>query len=109
MTAPRSWGHRTIRTLLKLVDGGRYTCAQVKRITVPHLDDVRRKIADLRKIERVLGQIAAQCDGGTVPACPVIDALFDRSPDTAAGAPEGGARRAANEPRQLRVAPWAST
>ena len=66
-----------VRTLLKLVDGGRYTCAQVKRITVHHLDEVRRKVADLRKIERVLAEMAAQCDGGTVPKCPVIDALFD--------------------------------
>jgi MerR, DNA binding len=81
MTAPRSWGHRTIRTLLKLVDGDRYTCAQVKRITVYHLDDVRRKIADLRKIERMLGQIAAQCGGA----------------------------HGTRVPRQLRVAPWAST
>ena len=66
-----------VRTLLKLVDGGRYTCAQVKRITVHHLQDVRAKVADLRKIERVLREMAAQCDGGRVPKCPVIDALFD--------------------------------
>ncbi len=68
-----------VRTLLKLVDGGRYTCAHVKHITVHHLDEVRRKLADLRKIERVLAKMAAQCDGGTVPKCPVIDALFDRA------------------------------
>jgi hypothetical protein len=31
---------------------GRYTCAQVKRITIHHRDDVRREmIADLRKVE----------------------------------------------------------
>ncbi len=30
-----------VRTLLRLVDGGRYTCSQVKRITVHHLDEVR--------------------------------------------------------------------
>lgn len=66
-----------IRTLLKLVDGGRYTCAQVKRITVHHLGEVRRKVADLRTIGRVLEDMAATCDGGTVPKCPVIDALFD--------------------------------
>ena len=69
-----------IRTLLGLVDGRRYTCAQVKRITVAHLDEVHRKVADLRKIERVLRNMAAQCDGGAVPTCPVIDALFDRGP-----------------------------
>ncbi|HKW95602.1 MAG TPA: helix-turn-helix domain-containing protein [Methylomirabilota bacterium] len=79
-----------VRTLLKLVDGGRYTCAQVKRVTVHHLDEIRLKITDLRKIERVLGKMAAQCEGGTVPACPVIDALFDQSPDPAAGSPSGG-------------------
>jgi len=73
-----------VRTLLKLVDGGRYTCAQVKRITVHHLDEVRRKVVDLRKIERVLEQMAAQCEGGTVPKCPVIDALFDRASARAA-------------------------
>ena len=65
-----------IRTLLGLVDGGRYTCAQVKRITVHHLEEVRRKVVDLRRIERVLKETSAQCDGGTVPKCPVIDALF---------------------------------
>jgi MerR family transcriptional regulator, mercuric resistance operon regulatory protein len=65
-----------VRTLLRMVDGGRHTCAQVKRITEHHLDDVRRKIADLRKIERVLGEMAARCDRGTVPQCAVIEAFF---------------------------------
>jgi MerR family mercuric resistance operon transcriptional regulator len=74
-----------IRTLLKLVDGGRHTCAQVRRITEHHADEVRRKIADLRTIERVLGEMAAQCDGGTVPECPVIDALLDNHQAARAG------------------------
>jgi len=65
-----------VRTLLGLVDGRRYTCAQVKRTTVEHLGEIRRKVADLRKIERVLREMAAQCDGGAVPRCAVIDALF---------------------------------
>jgi MerR family mercuric resistance operon transcriptional regulator len=63
--------------LLKLADGGRYTCAQVKRITLHHLQDVLAKVADLRKIERVLREMAAQCPGGRVRKCPVIDGLFD--------------------------------
>ncbi len=69
-----------IRVLLRLVDGGRYTCAQVKRIAVEHLDEVHRKIADLRAIERALTDMAAQCDGGAVPKCAVIDALFEQAP-----------------------------
>jgi MerR family mercuric resistance operon transcriptional regulator len=79
-----------VRTLLRLVDGGRYTCAQVKRITVHHLDDVRHKIADLRKIERALADMAARCEGGTVPRCAVIDALFEEA-SGATGQPPGRA------------------
>ena len=39
-------------------------------------DDVHRKIADLKKLERVLKDMVSQCDRGDVPDCPVIDALF---------------------------------
>lgn len=67
-----------VRTLLQLVDGRRYTCAQVKRITVEHLDEIHRKVADLKTIERVLKDMAAQCEGGAVPKCAVIDALFEQ-------------------------------
>ena len=70
-----------IRTLLGLVDGRRYTCAQVKHITVEHLDEIQRKVADLKTIERVLKEMASQCDGGAVPRCAVIDALFDQAQD----------------------------
>ncbi len=65
-----------VRDLLRLVDGGDYTCAEVETVTLAHLGDVRRKITDLRKLERVLKDMAAQCGGGTVPDCPVVDALF---------------------------------
>jgi MerR family mercuric resistance operon transcriptional regulator len=87
-----------VRTLLRLVDGGRYTCAQVKRITVHHLDDVRRKIADLRKIEHALGDMAAECDGGTVPKCAVIDALLDQASGMAASRSNGDRSRRALRP-----------
>jgi MerR family transcriptional regulator, mercuric resistance operon regulatory protein len=66
-----------VRGLLKLVDGERYTCAEVKTITLDHLADVRRKIADLRRLEDTLADVAGKCRGGKVPKCPVIDALFD--------------------------------
>ena len=64
-----------IRELLRLVDGGRYSCAEVKAITLDHLADVRRKIADLRRLERTLADVAGKCRGGKVPDCPVIEAL----------------------------------
>ena len=37
----------------------------------------RGKIEDLQRIEAVLRQMAAQCDRGAVPECPVLDSLFD--------------------------------
>lgn len=64
-----------IRGLLALVDGGTQTCAEVKERTERHLADVRAKIADLRRIERVLAATAAQCTGNEVPDCPVLNAL----------------------------------
>jgi MerR family mercuric resistance operon transcriptional regulator len=66
-----------VRGLLRLVDGGRYTCAEVKAITLNHLADVRGKIADLRRLERTLADVAGRCRGGKVPDCPVIEALFE--------------------------------
>ncbi|PKP68041.1 MAG: MerR family transcriptional regulator [Alphaproteobacteria bacterium HGW-Alphaproteobacteria-5] len=64
-----------IRGLLGLVDGGHQTCAEIKERTERHLADVRAKIADLGRIERVLAATAAQCSGDEVPQCPVLDAL----------------------------------
>ena len=65
-----------VRGLLRLVDGGSYTCAEVKALTLDHAAEVRRKVADLRKLERVLKEMAAECDGGEVPECPIIDTLY---------------------------------
>jgi MerR family mercuric resistance operon transcriptional regulator len=65
-----------IRGLLGLVDGGEWTCAEVRAVTLEHLADVRRKIADLQKLALILGDMAAQCDGGAVPECPIVEALF---------------------------------
>ncbi len=67
---------KEVRDLLGLVDGGGYTCAEVKTITVDHLTSVRMKIADLRRLERVLKEMVSKCEEEEIPACPVIDALF---------------------------------
>lgn len=72
-----------IRVLLGLVDGGDYTCGEVKAVTDRHLDGVRRKIADLGKLERTLQKIGAACAGGRVPECPIIDSLY-QGPDEGA-------------------------
>lgn len=64
-----------IRGLLALVDGGTQTCSEVKERTERHLAEVRTKIADLKRIEKVLATTAARCSGEHVPECPVLEAL----------------------------------
>jgi MerR family mercuric resistance operon transcriptional regulator len=64
-----------VRGLLKLVEGGHYTCEEVRVITLEHLAETKRKISDLKRLAKVLAQMAAECEGGTVPDCPIVDAL----------------------------------
>jgi len=64
------------RELLELVDGGDYTCAEVRDRTNSHLADITKKIDDLQKIQSTLKEMASMCDGGLVPECPVVDALY---------------------------------
>ncbi len=68
-----------IRDLLRLVDGGAPTCAEVKSVTENHLAGVRRRITDLRKMETVLKGLVRECSGETIPDCPIIDTLFKQS------------------------------
>ena len=67
-----------IRSLLGLVDGHNYSCVDVRELTLTHAEVTRRKIADLKKLERTLKDMAAQCHGNNVPDCPIIDALFEK-------------------------------
>jgi MerR family mercuric resistance operon transcriptional regulator len=67
-----------VRSLLKLVDGEHsHRCADVRAVTVDHLDDVRKKIRDLKRLERTLSVIVARCEGGTAPECPIVETLFE--------------------------------
>jgi MerR family mercuric resistance operon transcriptional regulator len=72
------FSHEEIRTLLRLVDGRRYTCQQVKNLMEKHLGDIQKKIFDLKRLQKTLSTISAQCQGGQVPDCPIIDALFKK-------------------------------
>jgi MerR family mercuric resistance operon transcriptional regulator len=81
------FGLDTLRGLLRPVDGHAYTCAEVHAITIAHLEDIRRKITDLRRLEKVMASMAAQCTDNQVPDCPVIDALFDMKPVQSAARP----------------------
>ena len=70
---------REICALLTLVDSGEMTCGEVHALTVEHLKDVRSKIADLRKLERALKNLSAQCSLGDVSDCPIVESLYGLS------------------------------
>ena len=68
-----------IRALLEMVDRRDFTCGEVHGMTVDHLATVKKKVADLRRLEKALQAMAAECGKGDVPDCPIIDTLFSLS------------------------------
>lgn len=65
-----------IRALLRLADERPPSCARARSLATKHLTDVREKIADLRRMERVLTQTVSLCEEGDRPECPLLEALF---------------------------------
>ncbi len=70
-----------IRALIRLSGPDKASCRQFREIAAQHLGDIRAKIADLRKMERLLSKTVAQCTGSTAPDCPVLDILDIRRSD----------------------------
>ena len=65
-----------IRALLRLAEERDQPCAEARDVAVGHLNDIRTKIADLRSMEKVLEEMIKGCADGTLPECPLIEALF---------------------------------
>ena len=64
-----------IRALLRLGAPGKASCSEVKVIATLHLEDIRAKLSDLKKLERLLAKTVARCSGKKAPNCPVLDIL----------------------------------
>jgi len=67
---------REVRGLLGLAADEEASCAGVRELAATQLKDVRARIADLRRMERVLVNSVRACDAGQDPGCPLIDALY---------------------------------
>jgi len=65
-----------VRSLLSLADDERMACRQVRAIAEQHLSEIRRNIADLQAMQRVLETAVAPCPGDNSRTCPILDALF---------------------------------
>ena len=64
-----------IRALLRLGGPEKASCREVREIAAHHLEDIRAKLGDLKKLERLLSKTVARCSGKTAPDCPVLDIL----------------------------------
>jgi MerR family mercuric resistance operon transcriptional regulator len=64
-----------IRALLRLGGPEKATCREVREIAAHHLQDIRAKLGDLKRLERLLTRTVARCSGKMAPDCPVLDIL----------------------------------
>jgi MerR family transcriptional regulator, mercuric resistance operon regulatory protein len=67
-----------IRALLRLADEEQPSCSKVRVVASGHLEDVRAKIADLKRMERALSETVARCASGNRPECPLLEVLTSK-------------------------------
>jgi MerR family mercuric resistance operon transcriptional regulator len=65
----------SVRRLLSLADRRVDTCDEVRELATAHLGEVRTKLADLRRMERMLSDLVRSCEGRRVPECLLLEAL----------------------------------
>jgi MerR family transcriptional regulator, mercuric resistance operon regulatory protein len=65
----------SVRRLLSLADREVDNCDEVRELASAHLAEIRAKLADLCRMERVLSDQIRSCEGRTVPECLLLAAL----------------------------------
>jgi Cu(I)-responsive transcriptional regulator len=65
----------TIRTLLALWRNRRRSSAQVKELSLRHVEELERKITEMQGMVRTLKHLAHNCHGDERPDCPILDDL----------------------------------
>lgn len=65
-----------VRRLTDLANQKYSACADVHYLLEEHVDDVRKRVKELERLERALVRLKTQCRNGTLHTCPVIDELM---------------------------------
>ena len=65
-----------VRRLTDIAMAPASTCQDVHELIVEHIQDVRRRLRDLKKLEKSLLRLEAKCVDETLHDCPVIDELM---------------------------------
>ena len=63
------------RLLLSLYDDKHRASADVKAVALQKIEQVDRKIAELKTLRKTLSDLARHCHGDSRPDCPIIDGL----------------------------------
>jgi len=64
-----------IKELLSLWQNKSRSSAAVKKIAGKHLEELKRKIAELKEMADVLEHLTHHCHGDSRPDCPILDDL----------------------------------
>jgi MerR family copper efflux transcriptional regulator len=64
-----------VEQLLALYRDRNRSSREVKRLALRHIDDLDRKIAELKTIRKALLHLAEKCRGDDRPDCPILDDL----------------------------------
>lgn len=74
---------KEVQALLSLEVEGVTSCAAARSLAATHLQDVRDRIDDLRRMEQVLASAVQACDDSDKAVCPLIATLAQRTEDGA--------------------------
>jgi len=65
-----------VRRLTEIAQKAEPPCVDVHSLFTDHVSQVRRKMRDLKRMEKALMRLSAKCEKGTLNECPVIDELM---------------------------------
>lgn len=65
-----------VRRLTDLAHQKQPACADVHELLEEHVNDVRKRVRELKRMERALVRLKTQCQDGSLHDCPVIDELM---------------------------------
>lgn len=74
------------RALMALYEDRSRASADVKELAAGHLDQIERKIAELRAMHGTLARLVERCHGDDRPDCPILDDLSGDGQNAGAGA-----------------------
>lgn len=70
---------KEVEKLLALYRDRRRPSREVKRLALQHVEDLDRKIAELKTIKKAILQLAERCRGDDRPYCPILEDLSSRT------------------------------